>query len=194
MERNSTFPVTGGTRSGVTSGHVRHAVRQRRHGDDCVLVTSCKFAPDARHPRLFDRNTRHTVPRSNRRGGGSAMTARTASLLLALLLPAATEASAVEGRFLPTGAMHEARSGHTATLLPDGRVLIAGGWSESSAPRDSAELYDPQSGTFASAGRLHAPRSVHSATLLADGRVLIAGGYGPGAVAQSSTELFDPAT
>ena len=122
------------------------------------------------------------------------MTARVASLLLALLLPAAAEGIGAEGRFLPAGTMHEARSGHTATLLYDGRVLIAGGWSETSAPRDSVEIYDPGSGTFARVGRLQSPRTVHSATLLADGRVLLAGGYGPGAVAQASTEIFDPAT
>ena len=82
--------------------------------------------------------------------------------------------------------MSAARDFHTATLLPDGRVLLAGGGVS------SAELYDPTSGTFKLTGSMSVPRSGHTATLLSTGKVLIVGGSSlTGKV--SSAELFDPA-
>src|SRR5690349_12206350 len=95
----------------------------------------------------------------------------------------------------PTGNLNSPRNGHTATLLPNGRVLIAGGWApaEASRPvRSSSELYDPVSGTFRPGGNMTVPRSGHTATVLPDGKVLLAGGrasFGSGAwgdTAQSS--------
>ena len=64
---------------------------------------------------------------------------------------------------------------HTATVLPDGRVLVAGGGAYPE-PLDSAELRDPVSGTFSPAAPLATARAWHTATLLPDGRVLVAGG------------------
>lgn len=73
--------------------------------------------------------------------------------------------------------MFTARYGHTATLLNDGRVLLAGGWDER-AVHDSAELYDPVTDSFApTAGRMVIPMTFHTATVLANGNVLIAGGF-----------------
>src|SRR5262245_37528055 len=72
------------------------------------------------------------------------------------------------GIFTPTGNMSAARSWHSATLLPDGRVLIAGGYS--------AEIYDPSTGTFTATGNLITNHVCHSATLLGNGKVLIVGG------------------
>jgi hypothetical protein len=106
------------------------------------------------------------------------------------------------GTFTATGSMATSRSDHTATLLPNGKVLIAGGASEESPdgyllPTASAELYDPSSGTFTPTGRMTAPRLGHNATLLADGRVLIAGGYlnfGGYLFFPPEAELYDPST
>ncbi|MFO0553600.1 MAG: kelch repeat-containing protein [Polyangiaceae bacterium] len=80
------------------------------------------------------------------------------------------------------------RTLHTATLLPTGEILIAGGTS-GGASDESAELYDPQTATTRPTGFLRTPRSGHTATLLEDGRVFIAGG-----AAVTATEIYDPAT
>lgn len=82
--------------------------------------------------------------------------------------------------------MSLARSGHTATLLKDGRVLVAGGG-------DRAEIFDPKTVTFAqAAGSLDQPRHFSTATLLADGRVLIVGGYPGGSEATNRAWIYQP--
>src|SRR5262245_43879531 len=72
---------------------------------------------------------------------------------------------AVSFRFEPTGNLITARSGHTATLLPNGNVLVAGG-----SDLNSCELYNPSTGTWVTTGSLAVPRSEHTATLLGNGK------------------------
>lgn len=105
------------------------------------------------------------------------------------------------GKFSITGSMTTLRSGATFTLLADGKVLVVGGFGPGSTgplPRlNSAELYDPHSGSFALTGSMSVGRVLHTSTLLKDGRVLIAGGTdrsGGGGGATASAEVYDPLT
>lgn len=89
----------------------------------------------------------------------------------------------------------QARDAHTATPLPDGRVLVVGGFAgEGEAPLSSAELFDPVTGRWSTTGELAQGRGGHAAALLGDGRVLIAGGWVGPSTYTDTTEVFDPAT
>jgi hypothetical protein len=91
------------------------------------------------------------------------------------------------------------RGWHSATLLPNGKVLIAGGSTTSSGTTALAELYDPMTDSFTATGSMRTARQGHSATLLANGKVLLAGGQIAGDQLgrgdnTASAELYDPAT
>jgi WD40 repeat protein len=92
-----------------------------------------------------------------------------------------------------TGNMVAAQDQYTATLLDDGRVLVAGGCDTNRYATARAELYDPATGTFAAGSDMLANRELHTATRLQDGKVLIIGGFN-GWTGNASAELFDPAT
>lgn len=96
------------------------------------------------------------------------------------------QSSQSAGAWIRANPMNVARKAHTATLLRDGRVLVAGGEDSSFQMLNSAEIYDPATGQWSLTGNLNEPRSGHSAVLLADGKVLIVG--------RQSAEIFDPAT
>jgi hypothetical protein len=106
------------------------------------------------------------------------------------------------GQWTPTASMADARAGSTATLLPDGRVLVAGGDVVGNNAGRSAELYDPGTGRWATTGSMAGPRRYHTATLLPDGKVLVTGGFAgsdytveqpcSGPPEPCSVELYDP--
>ncbi|MDE2238147.1 MAG: hypothetical protein KGK30_09675, partial [Elusimicrobia bacterium] len=92
--------------------------------------------------------------------------------------------------------MGSPRVNETATPLPDGKVLLAGG-SDGTSVLSSSELYDPVARTFSQTGSLHEARDFHTATLLINGRVLVTGGFSTDSVSTGSTnsaELYDPAS
>jgi hypothetical protein len=97
------------------------------------------------------------------------------------------------GTVAPAVPMLEPRSGQTATLLPDGRVLIAGGMRRNQDFYKSAELYDPGTGKFQPTGEMNQWRVGHVAVLLRSGKVLVAGGW-VGQGGTDSAESYDPAT
>jgi hypothetical protein len=93
--------------------------------------------------------------------------------------------------------MTDSRFYATATLLPDGQVLVAGGADNSGNYVASAELYDPTTGTFTATGSMTDSRYIQTATLLPNGQVLVAGGYDNSGNIVASAELYQiqqPAT
>lgn len=100
--------------------------------------------------------------------------------------------------FTPAGPMTEARIGQIAVLLPDGRVLVAGGNDAAFQPMVSAEIYDPAADTFSPTGLMTDPRAWFAATALLDGRVLVTGGSRVGwtysGPFNDTGEIYDPTT
>jgi hypothetical protein len=119
-----------------------------------------------------------------------------AVLQLAIGLLASTAASAqTPGTWSTTGSLKSARSGHTATLLPNGRVLVAGGFNTSPNGRfnylSSAEVYT--TGAWTVSGSMSTAREAHTATLAPNGKVLVAGGEAfVKPVIFASAELYPP--
>lgn len=115
------------------------------------------------------------------------------ALILVCVIGIASASAQSSGAFTTTGDMFRPRSAHTATLLPDGRALIAGGVSsdssDSTVVEATAELFYPTSKSFVGTANMTVARAGHTATLLIDGRVLIAGGSH-----SASAELYDPST
>jgi hypothetical protein len=99
-----------------------------------------------------------------------------------------------ESNFTAVGDLATARANHTATLLPNGKVLVAGGFGEQFKQLASAELYDPSTGRFTLAGNMTTSRARHTAILLANGKVLIAGGVKDTQLGTYivSAEIYDP--
>jgi Protein of unknown function (DUF3179)/Galactose oxidase, central domain len=95
--------------------------------------------------------------------------------------------------FKDAGDLSHAREGNSATLLKDGKVLIAGGDNGRAPMVAQAEIYDPAKHAFTTTGDMKRPRGGQAATLLADGRVLMTGGMDDLAVI-SAAEVYDPAT
>jgi hypothetical protein len=109
------------------------------------------------------------------------------ALVLSLIQPAKS------GTFTNTGSMNVDRYGHSAVLLPSGKVLVMGGANSANSFLSSAELYDPATETWTTTGPMTHARNNFTPILLQSGKVLVAGGGGSNGCL-SSAELYDPAT
>jgi hypothetical protein len=134
------------------------------------------------------------ITRPRRGGRCVAVLAGLLGLVAVMLAAAAPASAAASGSWAQTGAMTSPRTSATATLLPDGKVLVAGGFTPQAGSTASAELYDPAAGTWAATGPMTIARSGQTATLLPGGKVLVAGGIYPSEAGAASAELYDPAT
>jgi hypothetical protein len=145
----------------------------------------------ARFPRQPRREAPSTFVRSSSVWTGVAI----ASLLAVVVLIAAAPNHArwSAGADDPLTTLPDPRVGETATGLPDGTILVAGGQGLDGKPLASAELYDTGSGTWTSTGSMHVARWHHTATLLLDGTVLVAGGTREGDTV-ASPETYDART
>jgi len=116
-----------------------------------------------------------------------------AGICAVTLAPSAQTPLMKTGSVVQGATMLSPRSGHTATLLADGRVLIAGGMRRNQDFYRSAELFDPATGRFTTTGEMLVARVGHAAVLLGSGKILIVGGWiGHGVTDEA--ELYDPQT
>jgi N-acetylneuraminic acid mutarotase len=125
---------------------------------------------------------------------------RTAAVTVADNAPGSPHGVSVTGfgggpnAWVPVGPMTTARDDFTATLLPDGTVLVAGGETSIANPVATAELYNPATRSFAPTGSLGTARDLATAVLLRNGQVLVAGGLNSNLISIASAELYNPAT
>ena len=116
-------------------------------------------------------------------------------IIITLALAAAAARGGVNsGTWSPTGSMSIGRFSFTATTLQNGKVLVAGGATDTEIATATAELYDPATGTFSATGSMHDARAGFSAIRLSNGKVLVEGGASNTVAALASAELYDPAT
>ena len=122
-------------------------------------------------------------------------TSRKSTMMAAVMLIIAMNAMAfaASGTWSPTGTMRSARDGHTATILANGKILVAGGTNNGVA-LTSAELYNRATRTWASTGSMHVARTLAHAVLLSNGSVLVMGGCVNDCLSATtnSAELYNP--
>src|SRR5438093_5524724 len=113
-----------------------------------------------------------------------------AILIVGVGVPPAAGQQVPSGNWASTGAMTQPRWSAAAELLPDGRLLVTGGY-DGTGQLATAEIYS--GGRFTACAPMQLARGGHTAVTLADGRVLVAGGTRPDGIATSAAEIYDPA-
>lgn len=120
--------------------------------------------------------------------------AKIAFAMTILTFSTAVAWAATDAVWNPTGSMSIGRFSFTATILQNGKVLVAGGDTPGEIVTNTANLYDPTTGVFTSTGNMAKPRVGFSATRLSNGKVLAAGGATDTEGATNTAEIYDPAT
>lgn len=175
--------ITGGESGGAQPGTTNMLQTAELYDPvtDTFTSTGSLLAPRTRHTATLLGNGRVLIA-----GGSNLVQLSPASLAaVAELFDPGT------GTFTTTGSLNTPRDFHTATLLQNGKVLIAGGLDTNNTYIGQAELYDPATATFTATGPMVFSRSLHTATLLASGKVLIVGGEGTGLL-PPPPEIYDP--
>ena len=195
------------TRGDPLSERIDHTATLLPDGKVLVAGGWCCFGGNVGSSELFDPNTgtwSETGGLNMPRLAHSAIMLPNGKVLVAGGTTGTVELSASElydpdtGTWTTTGNLNTPRLAHSAILLPNGKVLVAGGFVDDGfggfGTTNSAELYDPDTGTWSFTGNLNTPRLAHSAILLPNGRVLVAGGCVDDGGATDSAELYDPDT
>jgi hypothetical protein len=125
---------------------------------------------------------------------GVAKSALVLAGLCVIGLATGLKASAQSGTFTLTGSLNTARYNHTATLLQNGEVLVAGGVDVTGNAIASAELYNLTTAKWTVTGSMSDAREAFTATLLQSGEVLVAGGFGYFGDCLAAAELYNPST
>jgi hypothetical protein len=175
----------GGQLSGLESGA---SVTLRNNGaDDLTLTANGSFTFGV---AIADGNTYDVTVLTSPAEHGCTVTNGAGTVQAADVSDVAITCTLTpRGLFSPAASLSVARTGHSATMLTGGKVLVVGGYGAAGA---SAELYDPVANTWSMAGTPATARVTHAVTLLANGKVLVAGGWYGGPL--GSAELYDPGT
>jgi N-acetylneuraminic acid mutarotase len=174
---NGTVLVTGGAQTNV-EGTLTYALSSAQLYDPATNTWS--FANSMSEERLDQTATLLTNGKVLVTGGARIVSGSHVPLSSAEVYDPATNI------WSPAGAMSTTRAFATATLLPNGKVLVAGGNAFSGGLQSSADLYDPANNTWSIAASMTTARQSHTATLLPNGKVLVTGG------SNTSAELYDP--
>lgn len=194
--------TVGGTVTGLSAGNSLVLINQTSSGTDTLTLSNsasgvsqiftfaAKLPNAASYKLTLVTTTPVAQPCTLTCGMGRINASNVTTVHVFCGLPGGKGAFAASAGLLAT-----ARADHTATLLPDGRVLVSGGSRNNGATLASAELYDPATGVWTATGSLATRREHHTATLLPDGRVLVSGGnLDNRGTPVGSAELYDPAT
>jgi hypothetical protein len=185
-------PPEGVTREGILAGDPQHLKAWERYlGLDYDFVLG-----DATAPLDVDLADEMSVERAAHQatllpGGEILITGGCSEAGCTGMVASAERYDPSTETFRPAAPLSMPRAGHVAAPLPDGRVLIGGGWSGRERP-DEAEIYDAATNRFTPIGKMIERRGSTRAVALADGRVLFTGGDAGEMAPIASAELFDP--
>jgi hypothetical protein len=160
-----------------------------------IAICSHAIAPEPPRRHVFlviSQPSQQEAVVIGRHSHGSVVVRTLAFTVLGFIASSPLSLFAQSGTWTATGTLNIPRTGHTATLLVNGEVLVTGGEDSSKNLIASAELYNPATGKWTVTGNLTTPRYDHTATLLANGEVLVAGGVN--GTYTASAELYNPST